>query len=67
MKAPVGITSEAWVQKCIEKTESAPVDKQTRGTLLFALSTLGSLSIDPSLFQNLISEEMMQESPFYES
>ncbi|MCG9127091.1 hypothetical protein JT359_05750 [Candidatus Poribacteria bacterium] len=65
MKPPVGITSEAWLQKCVEKTESASVDTQTRGTLLFALSTLGSLNYDASLFQKLISEEMMQESPFY--
>jgi predicted transposase YdaD len=66
MRSPEGINTEAWLQKCVEKTESAPVDTQTRGTLLFALSTLGSLNYDASLFQKLISEEMMQESPFYE-
>ena len=65
MKPPVGLNAEAWLQKCVEKAESAPVDSQTRGTLLFALSTLGSLTYDASLFQKLISEEMMQESPFY--
>ena len=62
----VGLNTEAWLQQCIEKTESAPVDTQTRGTLLYALSTLGSLTYDANLFQKLISEEMMQESPFYE-
>ncbi|RKU27683.1 hypothetical protein C6497_10690 [Candidatus Poribacteria bacterium] len=66
MRPPIGINPEAWLQKCVEKTESAPVDTQTRGTLLYALSTLGSLTYDASLFQKLITEEMMQESPFYE-
>ena len=66
MKPPVGMNTEAWLQKCVEKTESAPVDTQKRGILLFALSTLGSLTYDANLFQKLILEEMMQESPFYE-
>ena len=66
MRPPVNLNTEAWLQKCVETTESAPVDSQTRSTLLFALSILGSLTYDPSLFQKLISEEMMQESPFIE-
>ena len=65
MRPPVGLNTEAWLQRCIEKTESAQVDTQTRGTLLYALSTLGSLNYDVNLFQRLITEEMMQESPFY--
>ena len=66
MRPPVDLNTEAWLQKCVEKTESAPVDSQTRSTLLFALSILGSLTYDPILFQKLISEELMQESPFIE-
>ena len=66
MKPPEGIETETWLRRCVEATEAAPVDSQTRGTLLFALSTLGSLVHDPMFFQKLISEEMMQESPFYE-
>lgn len=66
MKPPIGINTEEWLQKCVEKTINAPVDTQTRGTLLFALSTLGGLVHDPDFFQKLISEEMMQESPFYQ-
>ncbi len=66
MKPPEDLNTEAWLQKCVETTESAQVDSQTRGTLLFALSTLGSLTYDANLFQKLISEEMMQESPFIE-
>ena len=66
MKPPEGVETETWLRRCVEATEAAPVDGQTRGTLLFALSTLGSLVHDPMFFQKLISEDMMQESPFYE-
>ena len=66
MRPPVDVNTEAWLQKCVERTQSAPVDAQTRGTLLFALSILGGLTYDPNLFQKLISEEMMQESPIVE-
>ena len=64
MKPPEGMNTEAWLERCVEKTVVAPVDSQTRGTLLFALSTLGSLAYDLTFLQTLISEEMMQESPF---
>ena len=66
MKPPEGINTEAWLERCVEKTVTAPVDTQTRGTLLFAMSTLGSLAYDLSFLQKLISEEMMRESPFIE-
>ena len=64
MKPPEGMNAEAWLERCVEKTVDAPVNTQTRGTLLFALSTLGSLEYDLTFIQKLISEEMMQESPF---
>ena len=66
MKPPEDINTEAWLQRCVDRTEAAPVDTQTRGTLLFALSLLGGLVHDPSFFEKLITEEIMQESPFYE-
>ena len=66
MKPPEGMNTEAWLEKCVEKTVAAPVDTSTRGTLLFALSMFGGLVHDPSFFDELISEEMMQESPYYE-
>ncbi len=66
MKPPEGVNTEAWLERCVEKTIAAPVDTQTRGTLLFALSTLGSLAHDLTFLQTLISEEIMQESPYYE-
>lgn len=66
MRPPIGMNTEVWLRKCVEKTEAAPVDTQTRGTLLFALSTLGSIAHDLTFLQKLISEEMMRESPFIE-
>lgn len=66
MKPPVGMTAETWIQKCVETTLSAPVDNTTQGTLLFALSLLGSLVHTSDIFQNSTLEAIMQESPFYE-
>ena len=66
MKPPEGMDAETWLEKCVEKTVAAPVDSQTRGTLLFAMSTLSSLVHDLTFLQRLISEEMMQEFPYIE-
>ena len=66
MNPPTDTDTETWLQKCVEKTVSAPVDTQTRGTLLVALSTFGSIVHDLNLLQKLISEDMMRESPFIE-
>ena len=66
MKPPVGMTTETWIQKCVETTLSAPVDNTTQGTLLFALSLLGSLVHTSDIFENSTLEAIMQESPFYE-
>lgn len=66
MKPPSGMTAAAWVERCIQTTKAAPVDKQTRGTLLYALSVFGGLVHPPELFQDPVLEEIMQESPVYE-
>ena len=66
MKPPEGMDAETWLEKCVEKTVGAPVDSQTRGTLLFAMTTLSSLVHDLTFLQRLISEEMMREFPFIE-
>ena len=66
MQPPSGMTPEAWVEACIETTKAAPVDRQTRGTLLYALSVFGGLVHPPELFQDRVLEEIMQESPVYE-
>jgi len=66
MKPPADMSPHAWVEKCIETTQAADVDRQMRGTLLFALSLFGSLAHPPELFQDPTLEAIMQESPFYE-
>ena len=66
MKPPADMTSQAWVEKCIETTQSADVDTEMRATLLFSLSLFGSLVHPPEFFQDPILEGIMQESPFYE-
>ncbi len=66
MKPPEGMDAETWLEKCVEKTVGAPVDSQTRGTLLFAMTTLSSLVHDLTFLQRLISEERMREFPFIE-
>ena len=66
MKPPPDLSPEAWVEKCIETTQSAPVDREMRGTLLFGLSLFGSLVHPPELFQDSTLEAIMGESPFYD-
>jgi len=66
MVQPAGMPAEAWVRKCVEATQAAPVDETTRATLLFAMSVFGSFVHPEELFTNLIKEEAIQTSPFYE-
>ena len=66
MKPPADLTAAAWIERCVQTTQQTSVDNQTRGTLLFALSLFGSLVHPLELFQNPITEALMQESPFYE-
>ena len=66
MKPATGMSTEEWVQKCIETTKAAPVDSQTRATLLLSLSIFGSLAHDSLIFQTAILEATMRESPFYQ-
>ena len=66
MRPPTGTAPEAWVERCIETTKTAPVDSRTRSTLLYALSVFGGLIHPPELFQDGILEALMRESPVYE-
>ena len=66
MKPPDDMTSQAWVEKCIETTQAADVSREMRATLLFALSLFGSLAHPKDYFQDPLLEAIMQESPFYE-
>ncbi len=66
MQPAAGMSKEEWLRKCIETTKAAPVDSQTRATLLLSLSIFGSLVHDSLFFENAILEATMQESPFYQ-
>ena len=63
MNPPDNMTSERWVEQCIDITVDASVDQATKGNLLYGLSVFGSIVHDTSLFER-IPEELMQESPF---
>ena len=52
MKPPAGMSTEAWLRKCVETAQAAPLDTQPRATLFFAMSVLGSLAHDPQFFQD---------------
>lgn len=66
MKPPADMTSKAWVEKCIQTIQTVDVDREMRGTLLFALSLFGSFVNPDEYFQDPLLEAIMQESPFYE-
>jgi len=66
MTPPPQMPAEAWVRKCVEAAHDAPVDETTRATLLFAMSVFGSFVHPAELFTQLIKEESMQISPFYQ-
>lgn len=66
MKPPHDMPAEDWVRKCVDAAHAAPVDETTRATLLFAMSVFGSFVYPAEFFSQLITEEAMQPSPFYE-
>ncbi len=63
MKPPDGMSSEQWVERCIEATTAISTDAPTKANLLYGLSIFGGLVHEPSLFEK-IPEALMQESPF---
>ncbi|MDE0013777.1 MAG: hypothetical protein OXU36_21730 [Candidatus Poribacteria bacterium] len=67
MSPPSGTSGRVWVEKCVSAAVDAPVDETTRATLLFGMSVFGSFVHPDEFFRELITEEIMQESPFYES
>lgn len=66
MKPPEGMGIEQWAKECVDATIDAPVDQQTRGDLLYAISLFGSIIHNSQLYETLIQEELMQESKFYQ-
>ena len=66
MKPPAGMEISQWVQECVNTVYATPVDQQARGDLLCAISLFGSIVHDVQLFKRIISEELMQESKYYQ-
>lgn len=66
MKPPAGIDIEQWVQECVNAVTSSPVEQQTRGDLLCAISLFGGIVYDPLLFKRIVREELMKESKYYQ-
>ncbi len=66
MKPPPGTSAQDWVRKCVDAAHVAPVDETTRATLLFGMSVFGCFVHPKEFFTQLITEETMQPSPFYE-
>ena len=62
MKPPTGMDISQWVQECVNAVSATPVDQQTRGDLLCAISLFGSIVHDVELFKRIISEELMPQS-----
>ena len=66
MKPPPGTTAQDWVRQCVDAVHAAPVDETTRATLLFAMSVFGSFVHPEIFFTQLITEEIMQQSPLFQ-
>ncbi len=66
MKPPAGMNIEQWVQECVDATTAASVNQETQGDLLCAISLFGSIVHDAQLFKQLIPEEFMRESKYYQ-
>ena len=66
MKPPPGTAPQDWIRKCVDAAHAAPVDETTRSTLLFAMSIFGSFIHPEVFFTQLITEEAMQHSPFFQ-
>ena len=66
MKPPVDIKADQWLRKCVAAAEAAPVEKAVRDDLVAILGTLSALVYDETLVNQLIKEEIVQESTFFQ-
>ena len=66
MKPPAGMSTEQWVQECINVTRNAPVDQRTQADLLYGLYLFGGIVHDTEWFKRFMQEEFMQESKTYQ-
>ncbi|MCY3721816.1 MAG: hypothetical protein OXG97_06310 [Candidatus Poribacteria bacterium] len=66
MLSPSGMSEGAWAAKCVDAARAAPVDETTRATLFFAMRVFSNFGNLEELFDTLITEDIMQASPFYQ-
>ena len=66
MKPPSDISAEQWLEKCVAAAETAPVEKSVRDDLVATLGILSALIYDTELVNQLIKEEIVQESTFFQ-
>ncbi len=66
MKSPADISAEQWLEKCVAAAETAPVEKTVRDDLVATLGILSALAYDNELVNQLIKEEIVQKSTFFQ-
>ena len=66
MVSPSSMSEAEWAAKCIDAARAAPVDETTRATLFFAMRVFSNFGDLEELFDTLITEDIMQASPFYQ-
>ena len=66
MKPPADISAEQWLEKCVASAETAPVEKAVRDDLVATLGILSALAYDNELVNQLIKEEIVQKSTFFQ-
>ena len=66
MKPPAGMDGEQWAIQCDERTKALSLPAHIRSNLLASQWIMGGLIHPKQLIGSLISEEIMQESSFFE-
>jgi len=66
MKPPTGTNAEQWLRRCVATAEAAPVEKAVRDDLVATLGILSVLAYKKELVNELIKEEIVQESTFFQ-
>ena len=66
MRPPADMDADQWLRRCVASAESAPVEKSVRDDLVATLGIFSALAYDRELVNQLIKEEIVQESTFFQ-
>ena len=66
MKPPAGMSKVEWTGRCVEVTQSLPLDPARRNNLLVELWVMSGLAHDRQSLLSLIPEDIMNESSVYQ-